>query len=375
MASRNLVVSATILAFLLPPFIFLRGSVTWAEDVVNAGEVVLVERRPMEFFGRLHIPPQTDGASKNVAFRLINSENNRELKLGKPNATCGCVRVEVSAVEIPPGRSVDALLSVNIQAQGAQPVWRQKLFFEGEGPSQAYVEIEVVSEMAGFLAFQEPDFLVEIAGESARSSNRNTSNITKTLAFTATRPIATEKLTLRVEPSHIGIKTLLRRTSDTGGEAMLRLTPNEFGDEPLNVSCTLEDESSGKSTIIRGVIARRPAISVFPSTIRFIREKNGKLAGNAVVTKFEDNKKESTPNTSPAFIQAQISGLPLKVDVTQAGGTLARVKLEIPEDHEKSFDDENKKSIKWDIVWGDERGAPRSRILISDSDLNWIGEQ
>ncbi len=322
--------------------------------------ITLQEVRPYKCFGRLHVGAVEDGTSSDISFRLINP-GNKEVILTKPTGTCGCLRVKMSSAEIAPGGSVDGVLSIKVDAK-RQPFWRQRLFFDGEDFGDASVELEVVSDITGLLAFRDKEFLVQLFGTEKQRVGIAPKTVQKALRFSATPPLKIGALELTVSPEHPAIKSEIVQAGENSGDVLLSIDTARVDESATTLLCRLVDKKSGKSADIRGVIARRSPISVVPTTIRFSRGENGRLVGHAVVARHRvdgDKEAKATP-----VVRARLLGRELNVTSKQAGRSVSRVAVQIPESLEDRLVEESEARIIWDVVWDSDRTAKDSRIYL-----------
>ncbi len=324
--------------------------------------VTLQETRPHEYFGRLNVGPVEDGADRKVSFRMINPGDS-EVILQKPTGTCGCVRVEMSSVKIAPGGSVDGVLSIKVDAK-RQAFWRQMLFFDGDKFGESSVELEVVSEITGLLAFRDKEFLIQVFGSGNRQERAASERIIKSLQFTATPPLKIETLELSLTPPHPAIESEIVRIDDKSGELHLSIDMSRVGPSATTLSCLLKDRVSGKSAGIRGVIATRSPISVLPSIVRFSRGDDGRLIGHAVVARLVVDRAHETDAKNPANVSARLLGTRLTIITRQATRSVARVSVQIPESLEERLAEESDARINWDVMWGSDRATSKSKVYV-----------
>lgn len=327
---------------------------------VGPVNVTLQEKRPREFFGRLYVGGIEDKAEKEIPFRMMNPSNT-VVVLRKPTGTCGCVRVEMSSAEIEPGRSVDGVLFVQVDAK-RMPIWRQQLFFDGEEQGDASVELEVVSEIVGMLAFKERDFLVTVFDKSVEKSIRDEGAIKTSLGFTVTHPLDISNLRVEVEPAGSGAVASIHPVGKQEGEVRLTIDARRFG-KARSLLCRVTDRNTGVSADIRGVVARRSPISVVPSVVRLSAgQGDDGLVGTAIVARHVASAEDSSEVDDAIVIKAHLLETSLNVKSKRSGRNVSRVSFVVPEVIRQQLLDERNPILRWDIIWGKERALLKSSI-------------
>jgi hypothetical protein len=337
-----------------------------AEDPIT---VILEEGRPHEYFGRLYVGSVEDGANRKLSFRL-NNPSGSEIILHQPKRTCGCIEVLMSASKIEPGKSVDGVLSIKVEAD-RKPVWRQRVTFDPEKFGDGYVQLEVVCDIPGLLAFRDREVLVQVFGSSRGQSGDESGIIQSLVPFSSTPPIDADELELSIVPPHPGIKAEFARTPE--GERAVRVSIDVFtiiGASPVTVQCRLKDKDSEKIAGVRLIIAERTPISVVPSTVRFSRGDDGRLSGEAIVARhFLSDESEGARDASPV-VTAKLLDKSLEVTTKPMSRSVVRATVLIPENMEEWLVERNEiPRLVWDVMWGDDRVRPESKIYLGATSI------
>lgn len=325
--------------------------------------VNLQETRPLEFFARFYIDSLTDGVSESIPFQLVNP-SNYPILLGKPSGTCGCITVEVSGTTINPGGKVDGKLNVKVDAK-RQAVWRQRLMFDRVDSKNSSVDLEIVSDIYGQLAFRDSEFLVQLFNSRDRSVGA-TKSVEKHLRFSITVPIKVNDLELTLIPNHPAVKGEIAEVDDTLGEVRLKIDPTKDTPGSIALVCRLTDTKSSKTAEIRGVFAERSAISVVPNLLRVSRDDVDRLVAHAIVARHDINEDTEDKHESIPQVNARLLDSELDIEITRVSRAVSRVRVKIPVAIEDRLSEDRDARVTWNIRWGKDRSVCETKLSIDN---------
>lgn len=330
--------------------------------------VNLQETRAYAYFARLYIDLLTDGASETVPFQLVNP-SSYPIVLGRPSGTCGgCITVEVSGTTIDPGGKVDGKLTIKVDAK-RQAVWRQRLMFDRVDSKNSSVDLELVSDIYGQLAFRDSEFLIQLFSSRDRSVSAPMT-VEKRLQFSITDPVTIDHLELLLIPNLPAVKGVIAQVDDVTGEVRLKIDHAKDVPESAAFICRLTDKHSSKTAEVRGVIALRSSIRVLPSLLRVSRENSDRLVAHAMVARHNTEEVDEEVRESIPLVNARLLGSELVVETTRVSRAVSRASIKIPKSVEERLAEEPDAQVIWSIRWGKDRSMYETKLSIADGLLH-----